>query len=201
MYVRFVVAFWFAEPWTPHLWQRGFFLVNCFVLRRLLASARSGVVKTFRWTTSTIENPYESPTSTPQPVVAAYPVARISFAFVNFAVAVLFSISCVISVAAPESPFQFLGGLMFAAPIAFYALCEWLVLFRRRVSTERKLGIANLACAAFATFGVVTNVGEAVMSDDPPGFQFLFWFTLIGACITAYLIASGWCRLRWTRST
>ena len=32
---------------TP-LWQRDFFLVNCFVLRSLLASERSGVVKTFR---------------------------------------------------------------------------------------------------------------------------------------------------------
>ena len=171
------------------------------MLRRFLPSERSGVVKIFRWTTSTIENPYESPTSLPQPVAAAYPFARISFALVNFAVAVLFAISCVISVAAPESPFQFLGGLMFAAPIAFYAFCEWLVLYRRRASTERKLGIANLACAAFAAFGVVTNVGEAVMSDDPPGFQFLFGFTLIGVCITVYLTASGWCRLRWTRST
>ena len=47
--VRSVVAFWFAMPRTPHLWQRDFFLVNCLVLRRLLASERSGVVKTFRW--------------------------------------------------------------------------------------------------------------------------------------------------------
>ena len=42
-------ALWFATPRTPPLWQRGFFLVNCLVLRRLLASVRSGVVKTFRW--------------------------------------------------------------------------------------------------------------------------------------------------------
>ena len=49
--VRSVVAFWFAMPRTPPLWQRDFFLVNCLVLRRLLASERSGVVKTFRWQT------------------------------------------------------------------------------------------------------------------------------------------------------
>lgn len=90
---------------------------------------------------------------------------------------------------------------MFSAPTAIYAFCEWQVLYRRRASTERNLGIANLACAVFAAFGVVTNVGEALMSDDPPGFQFLFWFTLIGVAITAYLAASGLCRLRWTRST
>ena len=47
-FVRSVVAFWFATPRTPPLWQRVFFLVNCFVLRSLLASERSGVVKTFR---------------------------------------------------------------------------------------------------------------------------------------------------------
>ena len=45
----------FATPRTPPLWQRGFFLVNCFVLRRFLASMRSRVVKTFRWRTSQIE--------------------------------------------------------------------------------------------------------------------------------------------------
>ena len=51
-FVRSVVAFWFAAPRTPPLWQRAFFLVNLFVLRRLLASVRSGVVKTFRYVTS-----------------------------------------------------------------------------------------------------------------------------------------------------
>ena len=47
-FVRSVVAFWFATPRTPPLWQRGFPLVECFVLRRFLTSERSGVVKTFR---------------------------------------------------------------------------------------------------------------------------------------------------------
>ena len=44
-FFRSVAAIWFATPWTPPLWQRGFFLVNCFVLRRFLTSERSGVVK------------------------------------------------------------------------------------------------------------------------------------------------------------
>ena len=47
-FVRSVVARWLATPRTPPLWQRDFFLVNSFVLRSLLASERSGVVKTFR---------------------------------------------------------------------------------------------------------------------------------------------------------
>ena len=49
-FVRSVVAFWFPTPRTPPLWQPDFFLVNCSVLRPLLASERSGVVKTFRCT-------------------------------------------------------------------------------------------------------------------------------------------------------
>ena len=36
-----------GQQWTPPLWQRGFFLVYCFVLRRFLTSERTGVVKTF----------------------------------------------------------------------------------------------------------------------------------------------------------
>ena len=47
-FVRSVVAFWFAAPRTSPLWQRDSFLVSCSVLRSLLASERSGVVKTFR---------------------------------------------------------------------------------------------------------------------------------------------------------
>ena len=46
--IRFDDIEWFVAPRTPPLWQRRFLLVNCLVLRRLLASARSGVVKTFR---------------------------------------------------------------------------------------------------------------------------------------------------------
>ena len=34
---RSVVAYWFATPWTPPLWQRGFFLVNCFCVATLFA--------------------------------------------------------------------------------------------------------------------------------------------------------------------
>ena len=37
-YAHSVVACWFATPWTPPLWQRGFFLVNFLMLRRFLPS-------------------------------------------------------------------------------------------------------------------------------------------------------------------
>ena len=86
-----------------------------------------------------------------------------------------------------------------AVPVAMYAFCEWVVLYFRKRSMERKLGIANLACAAFTAFGVVANVSETLGTEGPTDFQFLFWLAPIGALITAYLVASGWFRLRWTR--
>ena len=49
-----LLRFGLPRPRTPPLWQRGFSLVNCSVLRRLLAWVRSGVVKTFRCTTELI---------------------------------------------------------------------------------------------------------------------------------------------------
>ena len=123
---------------------------------------------------------------------------RVAFAFINFALAVFLAISCVIAVAAPESPFQLIGGLMFAAPVACYAFCEWLVLFRGNASVERRLAFANLAGGGFVAFGVIANVVEARRADEPPSAQFFFWFTLIGVTITSYLVVSSWYRLRWT---
>ena len=44
-------------PWTPPLWQRGFFLVNCWVSRCLLASVSNGVVKIFRYVPQVLGDP------------------------------------------------------------------------------------------------------------------------------------------------
>ena len=145
-------------------------------------------------------NPYQSPaaaTNAHSPV--RYSVPRVLFFLLNFTVAVFLFISCVIVVAVPTTPFSFLGGIVGFCPILAYGICEWLAFYRRRVSIERKLGYANLGCAAFVGFGVVTNIGEALMADAPPGFLFFFWFLLIACAIIAYLVASGLCRLRWTR--
>ena len=144
-------------------------------------------------------NPYEPPTSDQVIVSSKREIVRLLFSLVNFATSVLFFISCVIAIATMESPGSFFGGILGFAPLLIYSLCEWLVLYRRRVTIERKLGFANLACAAFVVFGIVTNIGEALMDESPLDFTFLFWFAIIGGSIFAYLIACGWCRLRWTR--
>ena len=54
---------------------------------------------------------------------------------------------------------------MFFPPISIYALCEWMVLYRRNTSVERVLGIADIGCAGLAAFGVVANVSEALMAE------------------------------------
>ena len=64
--IRFDSELWFATPRTPPLWQRGFFLVNWLVLRRLFASSRSGVVKTFRCVTQVFRSVSSSPTNPDQ---------------------------------------------------------------------------------------------------------------------------------------
>lgn len=124
---------------------------------------------------------------------------RLVLAFLNFAVSVFFAISCVVAVVVHERPFQLLGGIMLFLPFSIYALCEWMVLYRRKTSIERSLGIANIACAGFAALGVVTNVSEALMEDGQPDMQFIYWFSLLGGATACYLGFSGWFRLRSTR--
>lgn len=86
-------------------------------------------------------------------------------------------------------------------PFTVYGWAEWYVLYHLHESKERTLAYWNLGAAAFVTFGIVTNVGEALMDDGPLDLQFMFWFTLIGISIAAYLAACGWRRLKWARST
>ncbi len=85
---------------------------------------------------------------------------------------------------------------MFLPPVSAYAVCEWLVLYRVKTSIERTLGVLNLIGGGFVAFGVVVNVSEALMSDSELASSFILWFSVIGGTITAYLLASAWCRLR-----
>lgn len=146
------------------------------------------------------DDPYETITPQSLQFVGSRLILRATFAIVNFTIAVLFAISCILAMVAPESPFQIIGAVVFAIPLAYYAYCEWCVLYHRNTSTERKLGIANLACAAFTVFAVVSNLVEALSVDEPPDNQFFFWCMLIGAMITLYLVASGCFRLKWTHA-
>lgn len=147
----------------------------------------------------TLANPYEPPTADQVIVSSERGIVRFLFSLVNFAISVLFFILTVIAIVTMGSPGSFFGGILCFFPLLVYSVCEWLVLYRRRVSVERKLGYANLACGAFVAFGVVTDIGEALMDEGGVDFTFLFWFMIIGGLIMAYLVACGWFRLRCTR--
>ncbi len=145
-------------------------------------------------------NPYRPPatkaeTDPPQ----QHSVARLMFFLVNFAVAVLLFLSSVIAIATMESPGSFLGGLFCLFPVLIYGTCEWIAFYRRNVSVERMLGYANLGCAAFVAFGTVTTIGESVFDRSSGNIEIVCVAALIGGGVFAYLVASGWCRLRWTR--
>lgn len=112
---------------------------------------------------------------------------------INFALATLFFIACVESIGAADNPFVFIGGIMFVLPVSGYAFAEWVCWYRKRHWLFRPLGILNLLFAAFILFGLVKNVGEALMSDEPVD----LWFVLI--CGTGLTLVAGylaWCGWR-----
>jgi Kef-type K+ transport system membrane component KefB len=89
------------------------------------------------------------------------------------------------------------SGINAGMAIAIYAAAECLVLFRGNRRVERRLGIANLGCAAFIAFAIVSNIAEAVFSGSNSGeFSFWFWFLLFGALAFGYLLICGIHRLR-----
>lgn len=123
-------------------------------------------------------------------------MARFVFFFINFWLAVLLTLMSIVSVAVMENPSAFLGGITMLAPTGAYATAEWFGYYRNRTSLERPLGIVNLCAAGFVMFGLIANIGEALMSEEPPSTEFLVGFAVIGLAIAGYLTACGLFRLR-----
>lgn len=146
-----------------------------------------------------VQNPCLSPETDPCAASTQRSKLRVLFSFVNFIVSVLLIVSCVIAIGTMERPGSFFGGVLAFLPVLVYGICEWLVLYRRNASVERKLAYVNLVSAAFLAFGMAKSIGEAVTSETGGNLAFAFGFSLIFGLIVAYLLACGWCRLRWTR--
>ncbi len=113
---------------------------------------------------------------------------------INFAVAILFLIACVVSIGAADNFFAFIGGLLFVLPVCCYAIAEWVCWYRKRHWLFRQLGILNLLLAGFVVFGLVTNVGEAFMADEPIDPWFITIFGSGFAFVAGYLVWCGWRR-------
>lgn len=149
-------------------------------------------------------NPYESPSPLPDATTIAtlpvrYSAPRALFCVLNLLIALSLLVACLLAIVMRESAGSFVGGIVFCLPFAIYSFCEWLAFYRRQVSIERKLGYANLVCAAFMTFAVVANLVEVFLNHATPPVDFLLRFATLGGMIVSYLVTSGWCRLYWTR--
>ncbi len=118
-------------------------------------------------------------------------IARFVFFFINFWLAVLLTLMSIVSVAMMENPFAFLGGIMMMAPTGMYATTEWFAYYRNRRSLEFPLGILNLCAAGFVMFGLITTIGEELLSEEPLATEFLFGFATVGLVIAGYLAACG----------
>ena len=115
---------------------------------------------------------------------------------INFSIAVLFFVASVVPIGTADNPLAFLGGLVLVFPIAAYAVAEWVCWYRQRHWLYRHLGIVNWLFAAFWTFGLVTNIGEALMADEPVDPLFILIFNLGFAILAGYLGWCGWRRFR-----
>jgi hypothetical protein len=99
--------------------------------------------------------------------------------------------ACIESVLDPVSVFALMGGVIFFLPILLYALGEWAAFFRSNRRIERQLGFLNLVGAGFVAFGIITNVGEAIIYRFPIEATWLLSFLLIGFTLFAYLALCG----------
>ena len=123
---------------------------------------------------------------------------RATFFVINFAIATLLAICCVVSVAAPESPYQFLGGVALAVPFSAYAFCEWLAFYRKRESLARRLAVSNAVFAAVAGLCLFGGAAE-FLEEGPHNVAGLLFFGSVAVVVTGYLGFMAWTRLRWVR--
>src|SRR5437867_3902834 len=98
---------------------------------------------------------------------------RTVFFAVNFAAALLFILSCALSVGqnayAGGSAFAFLGGVCFVWPAMAFAVGEWLLYVRKVQALERPLGVTCGLIGALAVFGFFSNLAEASSKGTSPG--------------------------------
>jgi hypothetical protein len=111
-------------------------------------------------------------------------------------VAAAFSAGCLYSIIAPESGGAFARGILGFAPTLIYAGLEGFTFALGNRGLGRTLGKLNLGCAAFFTFGLVTNIAEAFTEETPPSLGMLVIVTTIFGVIIGYLCVSGMFRLR-----
>jgi hypothetical protein len=125
---------------------------------------------------------------------------RFLFYIVNFSLGTFFLLGClgtiVVFLFGYANPRVLLASLVFLPFPAGLVLLEWLGFRRNIESMDVATGVVCLAVAAFAVFGVIANVGEAIISDWLRGFG---WFVAGGIAVAGYFALCGTLRIKWGR--
>lgn len=114
---------------------------------------------------------------------------------INFAVSTFLFIVSVFSILSAENAFAFLGGLFIVLPAGCYAVAEWVCWYRQRLRLLLPLGIINLMLAAFLGFGLIVNIGEALLAKEQMGSLYIFIFGVIWSSVNGYVAWCGWRRV------
>ena len=141
-------------------------------------------------------NPYQSPRSLASTGGSQPGWWRWALFAINFSLASLLGINCILVAFSPENHFGTIFVSIFSIPFFCYAAAEWSATVKGKRHVERRLGKANLACAALLVFGLVANISEAVIEQKWPDAEVLFWIVAILGGGATYLAAAGWLRLR-----
>jgi hypothetical protein len=151
-------------------------------------------------------NPYAAPSTTVEPPVprgrVKPPLLLVGNSFVVLALTAAFVALSIPIIAFPSqanSPFAFLGAILLTPIEISFGIVVYLSVFRRSATATSIATACYFIGAGFTLFGVVTNVGEALLQGEPLDVTFLVVFVGIGAGIAAYSTFCGLLSWKWGR--
>ncbi len=106
---------------------------------------------------------------------------------------------CIAGILNPATPFVLLGAVFAMPQGVFFGVLLFISIFRRSEGVSFGVAVLYFLAAGLAAFGMVTNVGEALLDDAPGKWMFLLVFSVVGLSITVYAVFCGVLHLRWYR--
>jgi len=129
-------------------------------------------------------------------------VNRIIFA-INSLVSVVFVFMCIVGIVSSfftyVRPFVFIGSVAFLPVPIVLLVFEWNGVIRKRANYLKRLSFMSFFFSAFVAFGYVSNVFEAISSEDQLSVSFMLWFSFIFIILFAYGIFVGVYRLKLSK--
>ena len=112
---------------------------------------------------------------------------------------VLFAAATVASLFKPRGAYAFIGGLMLTPMLAVFAVFVFCSVFRRSPTATGVATALYFIGSGFMVFGVVANIGEAIVEGDECDIGLLLAIAGIGLGIAAYAAFGAILSLRWGR--